>query len=269
MSLALAAARGVYYVAVMLLFGSATFGALLRTRAPVLSVRIRSSALTIAMLAACAWLVLVTAQMTDGHLDAASLEQVLSGTLFGQMFVLRVIALAALIFIRANKTAAALSGLALALPAITSHAAASSPANFTAIGATLDAIHLLCAGFWIGGLAMLANMLRHTETDKRATLLLFSESAMIAVALLVMTGLINAASIILGDKGAPSPLYLGVLGIKLVLVALMLGLALVNRFRLTPQGRFDAVARNVALELALGVAVTALAGVLGQIAPTL
>jgi putative copper resistance protein D len=267
MILALAAARGIYYAAVMVLFGSAAFG--LRIPPPARSTPWRKSALALALIAACVWLVLATVQMTDARPTVASLQQVIVGTLFGQMFVLRLAALAALIFIRGNKAATVLSGVALALPAITSHAAASSPANFTAIGAVLDGLHLLCAGFWIGGLALLADLLRREQTDKPAVLLLFSESAMIAVALLAMTGLINAASIILGNKGAPSPLYLGVLAAKLALVAAMVGLALVNRLRLTPQKRFDAVARNVALELGLGIAVLALAGALGQIAPTL
>ena len=48
---------------------------------------------------------------------------------------------------------------------------------------------------------------------------------MIAVALLVMTGLLNAATILLGGEGHAAPLYLAVLGAKLVLVLAMLALA--------------------------------------------
>ena len=59
---------------------------------------------------------------------------------------------------------------------------------------------------------------------------------MVAVLLLVMTGLINAASILLGH-GTPAPLYLGVLGAKLALVAVMLALAAVNRFKLMPRAQ--------------------------------
>jgi putative copper export protein len=53
----------------------------------------------------------------------------------------------------------------------------------------------------------------------------------------------------------------------------MLVLAAANRFRLMPKFTGDAaaarLARNVRLELALGVFAAALAGLLGQLAPTL
>ena len=96
---------------------------------------------------------------------------------------------------------------------------------------------------------------------------LFSDWAMVAVLLLVMTGLINSASILLGQEGHMSALYLSVLGIKLALVAGMLGLALVNRFKLMPKGREALIARHVAVELGLGLAAVLLAGLLGQLQP--
>jgi putative copper export protein len=162
-----------------------------------------------------------------------------------------------------------LAAIALALPAATSHAAAASPAGFAILGATLDAAHLLTAGFWIGGLAVLVALFRRREPNILLALSLFSDWAIIAVLLLVMTGLINGASIILGDEGAPSALYLAVLGTKLALVAAMLMLAATNRFRLMPKGRDRTIARNAALELALGFIVVLLAGALGQLQPTL
>lgn len=86
--------------------------------------------------------------------------------------------------------------------------------------------------------------------------------------LLVMTGLINAASILLGH-GAPAPLYLGVLGAKLALVAVMLGLAAINRFKLMPRANDRMISRNAALELGLGLTAVMLAGALGQLQPVL
>jgi putative copper export protein len=199
--------------------------------------------------------------------------QTVTATLFGQLFLARMIALTALALAftakRGTKPAMLLAGIALILPAATSHAAASSPAGFAIFGATLDALHLVTAGFWIGGLAVLAHLFRRREPNILLALSLFSDWAMIAVLLLVMTGLINGASIILGDKGAPSTLYLAVLGAKLALVTAMLTLAATNRFRLMPRGRDAAIARNAALELALGVIVVLLAGALGQLQPTL
>ena len=268
-----ALSRGVYYAALMLLFGDAAFGALLRTKLPVIMPLrhwwLRWTALLMALLAGCLWLGLAAAQMAD-TLNAQVLMATLTSTLFGQLFLVRLVALivmALLLFWRRAKWMVLPAGIALALPAATSHAALASPAGFTAIGTLLDATHLLTAGFWIGGLVVLVALFRRKEPNLLLALSLFSEWAMIAVLLLVMTGLIDAAQVLLGGKGTLSTLYLAVLGAKLALVAGMLGLALVNRFRLMPDGRAALIARNAAIELGLGLTAVLLAGLLGQLQP--
>lgn len=268
----LAAARGLYYAAAMLLFGSLAFNRLLRAKLPMIvpprEMTARWSALAVAAAAGFVWFVMAARQMA-GVLDRDAVVQTATATLFGQLFLARMMALLALAFAarRGAMPAVLLAAIVLILPAATSHAAASSPAGFAVLGATLDAVHLLTAGFWIGGLAVLAILFRRGEPNMLLALSLFSDWAMIAVLLLVMTGLINGASIILGD--APSFLYLGVLGTKLTLVAAMLALAATNRFRWMPRGQDAAIARNAALELALGLIVVLLAGALGQLQPTL
>jgi putative copper export protein len=277
----LAAARGLYYAATMLLFGDLAFSMLLRAKLPVIvsptNIMMRWSALTVALTAACVWLVMAAIQMAAAF-DTRAVIQTATATLFGQLFLVRMMALMALALAfaakRGTKPAMLLAGIALILPAATSHAAASSPAGFAIFGATLDALHLATAGFWIGGLAVLAHLFRRKEANILLALSLFSDWAMIAVLLLVMAGLINGASILLGGSnegsgGTPSTLYLAVLGTKLALVSAMLTLAATNRFRLMPRGRDAAIARNAALELALGVIVVLLAGALGQLQPTL
>lgn len=273
----LVAARGVYFIIVMALFGEAAFAAALRRRLPMVApaptTQVRWALLALALLASGAWLLQAAAGMAGTSPGAAITAQVLRGTLFGQAFAARIVLLLVLAVLLAcgarPRWIALVSGLALILPAITSHAAASSPANFTAIGATLDAVHLLAGGIWIGGLGALALLFRRKEVNIVLVLSLFSEIAMIAVVLLAMTGMINAASILLGDKGAASPLYLAVLGGKLAAVAAMLGLAVANRFRLLPRGDTPAIARNAAIELGLGLIAVLLAAALGQLPPTL
>lgn len=272
--LILAAARGLYYIAAMLLFGDLAFSLLIQTRLPVIvppkdGAR-RWSALALAGAAGLTWFLMAVAGMA-GRLDMQAVIQTVTATLFGQVFVVRMIALAALALLlgRTTRLPVLLALVALCLPATTSHAAAASPAGFILFGASLDAIHLITAGFWIGGLAVLLALHRRREPNILPALSLFSEWAIIAVLLLVMTGLINGTSILLGDQGTPSRLYLAVLGAKLVLVALMLGMAAINRFRLMPLGKDQTIARNAALELGAGVIVVLLAGVLGQLQPTL
>jgi len=262
--------RGIYFAATMLLFGDAAFGTLLRAKLPVIMPLrhwwLRWAALLVALLAGCIWLALAAAQMADA-LNADVLTATLTSTLFGQLFLVRLAALIAmallLLFWRSAKLMILPATLALALPAVT------SPAGFTAIGTMLDATHLLTAGFWIGGLVVLAALFRRKEPNMTLALSLFSEWAMIAVLLLVMTGLINGAQVLLGGKGTFSTLYLAVLGAKLALVAVMLWLAATNRFKLLPMGKEGAIARNTAYELAAGIIVVLLAGALGQLQPLL
>jgi len=267
-ALILAAARGLYYIAVMFLFGDLAFGLIIHARLPVIvlsqDMRLSRTALAAAAAASLAWFLVTVAGMA-GTLDRPAMVQTITATLFGQLFMVRIGALVLLapILKRGGRVAAGLALAALGLPAAT------SPAGLTVFGASLDALHLVTAGFWIGGLAVLLQLHRRKEPNILLALSLFSEWAMIAVLLLVMTGLINAASILLGDEGKPSLLYLAVLGAKLVLVALMLGLAAMNRFRLMPQGKDQVIARNAGLELGAGVIAVLLAGVLGQLQPTL
>jgi copper resistance protein D len=270
----LALSRGIYFAATMLLFGDAAFGALLRARLPVITPLqlwpLRWAALLVAMLAACLWLGLAAAQMADA-MNAQVLTQTLTGTLFGELFLTRLAALLAmallLAFWRSAKPMVLPAAIALVLPAATSHAALASPAGFTAIGTVLDGVHLLTAGFWIGGLLVLAALFRRKEPNLLLALSLFSDWAMIAVLLLVMTGLIDAAQVLLGGKGTVSSAYLAVLGAKLVLVAVMLCLAAVNRFKWMPKGEDGAIGRNSMRELAAGIIVVLLAGALGQLQP--
>jgi copper resistance protein D len=266
-----AVARGVYFIAVMLLFGSAVFGALLKSRLPAIAPPDlpRRWTLLLAAMAGCAWFILAAAQMA-GEISQSAILQAATATLFGQVFLLRAAALLGLVLVlKHEKAVALLAAMALALPAVTSHAAASSPAGFTAVGATVDALHLLGCGFWIGGLAVLAALFKRKEPHILQALSHFSDWALVAVLLLVMTGLVNAASILLGGDGtAPATAYLAVLGAKLALVLVMLGLAAVNRFKLMPHAKDRAIARNAARELGLGIVVVLLAGALGQLPPT-
>jgi putative copper resistance protein D len=273
-----ALARGVYFAASLLLFGLSAFAFLIRARLPMIlpprDAPLRWGLLLIALISGCAWLGLAAAAMADA-MDGQAVMTTATDTVFGQFFLGRMAALlgiALLLLPRRQGQARSvlmvlLSAAALVLPAATSHAAAASPAGFAAIGAVTDAVHLLTAGFWLGGLGLLLLFFRRREPNMILALSLFSDWGMAAVLLLVMTGLINSASILLGQQGSPSPIYLAVLGSKLVLVAGMIGLALVNRFRLMPQGREARIARHTAIELSAGLAVALLAGLLGQLQP--
>jgi putative copper export protein len=272
----LALSRGIYFAATMILFGEQAFGVILRAKLPIiLPVQIwalRWAALLLALVSGCIWLGLAAAQMA-GMMNGQVLAETVTATLFGQLFLARLAALLGmallLLFWRHGRLMAVLAAIALALPAATGHTALASPAGFAAVGMILDASHLLTAGFWIGGLVVLAALFRRKEPNLVLALSLFSDWAMIAVLILVMTGLIDAASILLGGKGTPSLSYLAVLGAKLVLVAAMLWLAATNRFKWLPRNAESTIGRNTVRELVMGLVVVLLAGALGQLQPLL
>src|SRR5262249_24155076 len=152
-------------------------------------------------LACLVWFALAAAQMAGTTPDGAVLTSALA-TRFGIGFLLRMAALAVMapaVAMGGNLLALAMAALALTAPALAGHAAAAS-AHFAVIGIAIDALHLLTAGFWLGGLALLAILFARgaMKADLLLILGLFSEAAMVAVLLLVMSGLINATMVLLG-----------------------------------------------------------------------
>jgi putative copper export protein len=264
----IAAARGIAFLGMMLLAGGGLYAVQLgRTGIPA-RLPFRNGLIALALIANVGWLALAAGAMAGTTPDIAILRTTVTGTMFGRVAVMRLLLLLALFTARGPRATAILGGLALLSPALTSHAATSSPAGFGAIGTVLDAVHLACAGFWVGGLALLAVLFARREPKIMPALVLFSDWALVAVALLAMTGLINAAQILLGgEHGAPNSFYIAVLGVKLALVAAMLALAAINRLRLMPRGDAHAIGRNATLELAFGFTAVLLAGWLGQLPP--
>lgn len=266
----------------MLLFGAASLSALLRARLPGLPLpRLfagRASAAVLALVAAILSFAFTAAQMAgDAALitDPATLRLAASATLFGHVFLLRtallLVLLVAILRGAPDRLIAVIAGVALAARVVTSHAAEAGPAQFAVIGVAADALHLLTAGFWIGGLVLLAALFARRPPQLAQAIGIFAEWGMIAVAVLLMTGMLNAATILLGGDGHDMPLYLAVLAAKLACVAAMLALALINHFRLLPRFADPHAAHrlsvNVRRELALGLLAVLLASLLGLLPP--
>jgi len=151
-----------------------------------------------------------------------------------------------------------------------------------------DIIHLFAAGLWLGALAALAAITtsRRIGSDEPALqgleegLRRFSGLGTLAVCLLMITGLINSWFLIGPDHmaGLFGSLYGEVLIAKLLLFVLMLALAALNRFFLTPRLSIGLVQRapqralvalgwSVGLETAVAMAVLGLVSVLGTLSP--
>lgn len=181
-----------------------------------------------------------------------------------------------------------LAAAALASLAWTGHGAAGEAVTGW-VQLTADVVHLLAAGGWIGALAALGLMLARRRSGRTAAdftamhhaLAGFSKAGTLFVGLLVVTGAVSSW-ILVGPQGATlaaTSQYVQLLAVKLALFAAMIGLAAMNRFRLTPAllrdlnagfvplGSLRALHRSVVIETGLAALVLAIVAWLGTIVP--
>lgn len=152
----------------------------------------------------------------------------------------------------------AMAGVGLSLSA-SGHASTASPQWLTRPALFL---HGVAVAYWIGALMPLAAMARRRSDDLPRALRRFSAIAIPLVGLLALSGLLLSV-IQLGSPRALIETPYGILlSIKLVLVTLLLGLAALNRFWLTPlvtanDANTRPLLRSLLLECALVVCILA------------
>jgi copper transport protein len=132
-------------------------------------------------------------------------------------------------------TSACMAGVGLSL-VISGHAATASPKWLTG---PLVFIHGVAVAFWVGALAPLLVLARKRTGAVLPVLLRFSRIAVAVVAVLVLSGF-GLAIIQLESPGALIGTRYGIiLLVKLTLVAMLLGLAVANRYLVTPAIKAD------------------------------
>lgn len=284
MTFLFALVRALHFASVMTIFGAATFQFLSRRIAGGQQLRTTlASASLVALFTAVLSLCFVSAQMTgdaDAVFDLQVISTVAAQTLYGNVFLVRLALLVGLVLLCVADAAPALKALvaamALALLSLTSHAAAALGAKYQYLLAASDAVHLLVAGFWIGGLVVLVPSITAKPFDgvKTVALLrLFSAWAAAAVAILIIAGTVDGIAILDTHGMAWSAAYLTWLAIKLVLAGVMIALALTNRFGLMPglaRGEKEAAETlplTVFAELACAALILLVVGILGLTAP--
>jgi len=246
MEWALYGARLVHYATLIPLAGILAwrlYGTAGAPTAQVVELRLRSVAtwLSVAALAgALAWGAATVLGMV-GSLEAAEPEvvsYVLTETDFGRLWLARLMLLAILAGVLAARlrTPGFRAVLALALVASlagTGHTQVNDPpVRYWHMAG--DALHLIAAAFWIGGLVPLWLFLR-TEQDTRQlvdALHRFSAMGYIAVAALGVTGLTNMLLSVADLSALLSTTWGWLLAVKLAAFAAMLLLAAGNRFYL-------------------------------------
>jgi len=278
---ALALCRFAHFLAAMLAFGmSAYLWAFAPERlklalSPVVR-RIALIASLVALVTAVAWLVLESASMADdvsATIDPQAIGAVLTDTAFGQAWAAHLVFAAALVGAivfgprdRWGPTTVASAAL-LASLGLVGHAAMQTGVEGVLHRAN-HAVHLLTTGAWLGGLvpfALCLGVYRSDDLRKECVQAMtgFSFWGQFIVAAIILTGVVNIG---LTSHRAPLPPttpYRTLLLVKILIVAIMILLAVFNRFVLAPRLKrsaqaFAALRITSTVEIAFGCIVVAL-----------
>lgn len=231
---------------------------------------------------------------TVRNLDPELARSILQDTPVGQAFLARTAALgfAILVVAATDSTTTAgklatsgLTGAALGSLAWNGHGAASE-GWIAWPHLVADVVHLLTAGAWLGAIACLLDLVARqwvTHGDlsaARKSLVEFAPVGTWLVALLVLTGAVNTAVLLVAaEPNEPEQSgWLMLLAAKLAVFAMMLGLAALHRFRLAPEldaavesGQVRTARRklrtSLSLELFGGLAILAVVAWLGVLEP--
>jgi putative copper resistance protein D len=147
-----------------------------------------------------------------------------------------------------------------------------------------DFLHLTAAAAWLGALIPLALLLRAAADDTgslavaRIATLRFSAFGVASVTTLLVTGLVNTFYLVGSIQALAGTDYGRLLAAKVALFFVMVAVAAINRFRLTPRlvpgdtlaparHALRQLRRNALIEIALGAVIIAIVAKLGVTPP--
>jgi copper resistance protein D len=291
----LVAARWIHFAGLFILFGCPLSFLVVRGADKAGAIQIGDAlrrmlpiAAVVAAVAGFVWIAALIANMAGDFAEAATRETLQAfffQTQFGPVVIVRLVLLVAAILVivlpRDTRFATWLivSGALLINQAWLGHAADGGDSLFGASMIGAYAIHVLAAAAWVGGLPVLLFALfagRGAFRDDNAAILSrYSTLATGAVTLILLSGIANALFRVNSHLGRLYATGYGdILAIKLLLVALMLGLAFYNRFialpRLsaaTPEPVPGGLGASIGIELMLGLLVIGAAALLGVTPP--
>ncbi|NTJ66452.1 copper homeostasis membrane protein CopD [Agrobacterium rhizogenes] len=240
----------------------------------------------IAVLTALAALPVTTANIGSGWndaLNASMIHDVVFETTVGVAWQAQ--ALAAIVMVCAlllpesgRRHGLALgAGLGLASLSLTGHASMLEGWLRQAHRAN-DILHVLAGGGWLGALVPLLSILRllgrpECRAEARIALRRFSNAGHVAVALVILSGIVNTLLILKRLPTDWSSPYQMLLAVKIVLVAIMAVLAIINRYVFVPWiGRKPtrallALRLGSIAEIVIGIVVIGLVAVFGMLEP--
>jgi putative copper resistance protein D len=283
------ASRAVHFAALALVLGAPLFRLAI---APHGAARgwpggraIELAATLAALMSGLGWFAGVAATFAGGWRDALApdiLQAVTFETRFGHLWIGRLVVLVAVLAVQAwprpswrrDGALVALAAAATASLIGVGHGmtGAGGGAGVARLHMVADVAHLLCAMGWVGGLLCLAQVLRRPDlSDIGIVLSRFSRLGYWLVALLLISGCINALVLVPRPDSLVTSDYGRVLAVKLALVLIMVGFALYNRLALVARVQskpgLHALWRSVLAEQGVGLLVLATVALLGTIHP--
>jgi putative copper resistance protein D len=263
--------------------------------------RIAWVGLVVALISGMAWLVFTAEQMSDRPLSEVLSDgiigTVLTRTGFGHAWLARFALaglLAGLLWTRPSlqtglqRIGAVLLAATFAGTLAWSGHAVGMPGIEGGIHLSADVLHLVGVAAWVGGLVPLALLLGTARSDRNEgslqvahiAVLRFSTLGIVSVAAILASGVVNTWYLAGTAPALFGTDYGRFLLVKVALFLLMVSVAAINRFRLTPhlaQGqpvisKRDAsrqLARNSVIEAGAGGIILAIVAVLGTLPPGL
>ncbi|HEY6366398.1 MAG TPA: CopD family protein [Candidatus Binatia bacterium] len=243
-----------------------------------------------------------TGSSLSASLDPSAIVNVLFGTRFGTVWLVRMallcllaVMMTARFFGRFKSDSVwlriaefVLSAMVLMALAAAGHASAAEGVSLF-IQLAMDGLHLLAAGVWLGGLIPLALFFSWAKAAREPSTLLiaqqatvrFSRLGLVSVAVLLVTGLFNAWVLIGGIPPLVGTKYGHLLLAKLAILIPLMGLASRTRWRLKPRlsdlGSHNdlekmpeilaQLRRSVIAEVSLGAAILVIVAIMGITPP--
>ena len=300
---ALVAARAVHIGAAILLFGEMLFAfaiariGICASGSGGIAASVRSHiawALVFSTASWAVWLAIVATRMAGTSLrqalDVNTIMLVLRESEFGHWWCVRIGVLVLLAVAWSSSTrrstndpwqkretllALTLAATYLATLAFAGHATAATRGASRAMHLASDASHALAAGAWLGALPALVVFLRSKQPNAilaRGTHA-FSMLGITSVSILLATGILNAWFLVGSIPRLWDTPYGQLLVVKLAVFAVMLSIAAVNRWMLTPRLSNNDVRsvlllrRNASLEIFGGILIVVIVGALGTMVP--
>jgi copper resistance protein D len=249
--------------------------------------------LGLAFLSGAGWLLAVSAAIDDAPWRSAIADgtaaTVLTGTQFGKVWLVRaIVGLGIALLVGFGKTPGAWRRFAALLLAavfagglaLAGHAA-SHAAGQGGLHLLSDTLHLLAVGAWAGGL--LPFVIYLTTAEARASVeevagvgdvtRRFSNVAVAAVLVIIVTGFVNTLELVGSTELLFGSDYGRLLIVKVLLFAVILGIAAVSRLhyvpRLSKRGAMAGIRRNSLIETALAVLILCIVAMLGIMPPAM